>query len=191
MVTASPRPELTIEGSTSWADARYGEGGRGSTDASIRRDWWGRGSIKLGGEWTKETVIESHRYRRWYGPTLDVTYYVSPTTSLMLHGNAFDWKNQSKNEREPLDYAETRWDLTFSLGNSRALTLSMTRATERLPEYDYDDEWYSAQLAWAFGNNHDLTLKVGEERGGVVCSGGVCRTEQPFTGVRLELLSRF
>ena len=42
-----------------------------------------------------------------------------------------------------------------------------------------------------FGYDHDLKLKIGDERGGVTCSGGVCHYEPPFSGVRLEFNSRF
>jgi hypothetical protein len=36
-----------------------------------------------------------------------------------------------------------------------------------------------------------LRVRVGAERGGYTCSGGVCREEEPFTGIKATLISRF
>jgi hypothetical protein len=34
-------------------------------------------------------------------------------------------------------------------------------------------------------------VRLGAERGGYTCSGGVCRFESPFRGVKAQLISRF
>jgi hypothetical protein len=39
--------------------------------------------------------------------------------------------------------------------------------------------------------NHDLTLFYGGQRGGTVCSGGVCTTRPTFRGLKASLISRF
>jgi hypothetical protein len=36
-----------------------------------------------------------------------------------------------------------------------------------------------------------LTLSGGTIRGGMVCSGGICKFEDPFEGGRLEFLTNF
>jgi hypothetical protein len=41
-----------------------------------------------------------------------------------------------------------------------------------------------------FGS-HDLTIFQGEERGGLVCSSGICTTRPAFRGTRIMLFSRF
>lgn len=189
-VTASPRTEITIEAAGAWAGARHSDSERQSANGSLRRDWWGAGAIHLGGEWVEETELESHEYRRWLGPTLEASYYLSPSTSLTFHGKFFDWVNHRRGGEED-EYTEITADLTASLGMSRAVTLSVIKASAPIAEHDFDDTWVSLQFSWAFGHSHDLTVKIGEERGGIVCSGGVCHYEPPFTGVRVELLSRF
>jgi len=189
-VTASPSADVTAEASGAWAEARHSNSRRSSAEGKARRDWWGRGALQLGGEWTEENELESHEFRRWGGPTFDASYYLSQVTSLALHGKVLDWINHRRGgERD--EYTEVTADLTASFGYSRALTLSVIKASRAVEEYDGDDAWVSLQLTWGFGQNHDLTIKFGEERGGVVCSGGVCHYEPPFTGVRVELLSRF
>ncbi|MBD3237464.1 MAG: hypothetical protein GF330_12230 [Candidatus Eisenbacteria bacterium] len=189
-LTASPQPEVTIEASGAWAGARHSDSERQSANGSVRRDWWGAGAIQIGGEWVEETELESHQYRRWAGPTLEAAYYLTPATSVTLHGKFFDWVNHRRGGEED-EYTEINADLTVSFGMSRAMTLSVIQASDPVEEYDFDDTWISLQATWAFGHNHDLTVKIGEERGGIVCSGGVCHYEPPFTGVRVELLSRF
>jgi hypothetical protein len=187
-VTASPRAEITMEASVDRAAARAGDGERSSAEGTFRRDWWGRGAIQLGGEWTEEIELESHEYRRYYGPVLEASYYLSQTTSLTLHGKILDWINHVRGA-ERVEYTEVSADLCASFGSSRTVTVSVIKATELIPEHD-DDAWVSLQFSWSFGYNHDLMIKIGEERGGVVCSGGICRYEPPFTGVRIALLSR-
>jgi len=81
-------------------------------------------------------------------------------------------------------------DLTLSLGESRSATLSVIKATEEITEFAGDDMWTSVALTWGFGHNHDLMIKFGQERGGIVCSSGICIYEPPFTGVRMVLSSR-
>jgi len=46
------------------------------------------------------------------------------------------------------------------------------------------------QVNYAYGN-HDLTIFYGGERGGLVCSGGLCTYHPAFEGLKAELFSRF
>jgi len=43
---------------------------------------------------------------------------------------------------------------------------------------------------YRIGNAHTIGLQYGAERGGVVCTGGVCRYINPFTGLRLSVASK-
>jgi len=36
-----------------------------------------------------------------------------------------------------------------------------------------------------------LRVRIGAERGGYTCSGGVCRFESPFRGAKVQLISSF
>jgi hypothetical protein len=49
--------------------------------------------------------------------------------------------------------------------------------------------WYEAYLNVL--GSHTLTVGYGGQRGGLVCSGGVCRQEAPFKGFRITLTSSF
>ena len=52
-------------------------------------------------------------------------------------------------------------------------------------------EWKVAEIRWDISDAHTLNVMAGSEKGGLVCSGGVCREEEPFTGVKINLMSRF
>ncbi len=188
-LTASPTADLTIEAGGSFAEARDELGERADTYGTVRKDWWGKGALKVGGEWIKEEEMGSHVLRERVGPTLECSYYLTDQTSLSFHGSFFAWDNHYRGE-EAQDYTEITADISLSLGYSRAITFAIIKASEKVAEYDFDDQWMSVQLSWAFGYNHDLKIKFGQERGGIVCSGGICIYESPFEGVRVEMTSR-
>ncbi|MEO0092578.1 MAG: DUF6029 family protein [candidate division WOR-3 bacterium] len=54
-----------------------------------------------------------------------------------------------------------------------------------------EKSWPMAELSLDITNKHNLRVRVGGEKGGLVCSGGVCRFEEPFKGVKLVLTSIF
>jgi hypothetical protein len=190
MLTMSPTVDWLCQAAASYAAGDDDPGERTSAEGSVRRDWAGGGNLKLGGEWTEEIELLSHAYRRYYGPTVDAVYYLTPTSSLSLHGRAQAWINEVRNGRRDT-YNEFGGDLSFALDPSRAATLSVTKASRSIDEFDNHDTWITLELACMFGYDHDLKLKIGDERGGITCSGGVCRYEPPFSGVRLEFNSRF
>lgn len=50
--------------------------------------------------------------------------------------------------------------------------------------------WPVVGGTYRIGNAHTVTLQYGSERGGVVCTGGVCRFINPFNGLRLSVVSK-
>ncbi len=50
--------------------------------------------------------------------------------------------------------------------------------------------WPVVGGTYRIGNAHTVTLQYGAERGGVVCTGGVCRFINPFNGLRLSVVSK-
>jgi len=52
-------------------------------------------------------------------------------------------------------------------------------------------EWKVIDLRWDISDAHTIAIMAGSEKGGLVCSGGVCRVEEPFDGVKINVLSRF
>jgi hypothetical protein len=189
-LTLSPITDVLCEAAASWAEAKDEEPERTSYEASVRQDWLGHGALELAGEWVEEIELESHAYRKYAGPRLEAIYYVGQESSLTLHAKVQDWVNHIRGD-VPVEYTEVAVDLSFALDPYRAATFSVTTDTKEVPEYEYEHTWIALELAWSFGFNHDLKLKVGHERGGIVCSGGICHIEDPFSGARVEFTSHF
>ena len=54
-----------------------------------------------------------------------------------------------------------------------------------------ETSWPLAELSLDITRKHNLRVRVGGEKGGLVCMGGVCREEEPFRGVKVVLTSIF
>ena len=50
--------------------------------------------------------------------------------------------------------------------------------------------WLIGELGYRLENSHIITISYGNERGGQVCSNGVCKYMQPFEGLRVSFLSQ-
>ncbi|UCD20187.1 MAG: hypothetical protein JSU64_03350, partial [candidate division WOR-3 bacterium] len=88
--------------------------------------------------------------------------------------------------------------IAFSIGKPElfVLTLRYERRSEQAPDRLADKlgsetSWPLAELSLDLTNRHNLRIRAGAEKGGLVCSGGVCRFEEPFKGVKLVLTSIF
>ena len=86
---------------------------------------------------------------------------------------------------------------SLSIGKPELFVLSVRyERRNRVPDWlipKLGDEtgWPMVELSLDLTNRHNLRLRVGAEKGGLVCSGGVCRFEEPFKGVKLVLTSIF
>lgn len=64
-----------------------------------------------------------------------------------------------------------------------------------LPIYRVKQNWLWGELRLSWYHhllqNHVLTVGYGSQRGGLVCSSGVCRQQAPFTGIKVALESAF
>jgi hypothetical protein len=88
--------------------------------------------------------------------------------------------------------------LAVSIGRPElfVLTLRYERRSEEAPDRMADKlgaetSWPLAELSLDLTTKHNLRIRVGAEKGGLICSGGVCRFEEPFKGVKLVLTSIF
>ena len=85
--------------------------------------------------------------------------------------------------------------------NNALLTLEYSRsprwAVNARVEYSTTKTEEEGRQVWPvlggtyrIGDAHTIGLQYGSERGGVVCTGGVCRLISPFTGVRFSVVSK-
>jgi len=87
--------------------------------------------------------------------------------------------------------------VSVSVGKPERFVLSL-RAEKRdrvpewlIPKLGEETFWPMLELTIDLTTRHSLRVRVGGEKGGLVCSGGVCRFEEPFRGVKLVLTSIF
>jgi len=73
------------------------------------------------------------------------------------------------------------WDLSGAEIKKESLRKILSR----------DRYWPSIELAVNYFARHQLRLFYGYERGGMRCSGGLCRQVNPFKGVKITLNSQF
>lgn len=88
------------------------------------------------------------------------------------------------------DYYEG--DLTLGLSHANFISINLTGGRHsQLPQFrELPEKTASVEITLKFRNN-DLTVFHGDQRGGLVCSSGVCVDQPPFRGTKVLLLSRF
>ena len=94
-------------------------------------------------------------------------------------------------------------DQYASLTVSRANLGSVSAVRERSTDPEQEDpalavgDAVDPRTFWAvvvqatISGHHEVTLFVGERRGGRACTAGTCYEVQPFKGAELRLVSRF
>lgn len=87
--------------------------------------------------------------------------------------------------------------LSVAIGKPEAFVLTLRyERRNRIPDWLIDKlgeetSWPLVELSLDLTTRHNLRIRAGGEKGGLVCSGGVCRFEEPFRGVKLSLTSIF
>jgi hypothetical protein len=80
----------------------------------------------------------------------------------------------------------------FTLGVTKSPTYSITVRYELTSDKGTVDgrrDWAALDVGYRLGQSHNIVLTVGGERGGLVCSNGVCRIVPPILGVRATIVS--
>ena len=91
----------------------------------------------------------------------------------------------------------TDYDVSLAVGKTEFMVLTLKYGwRDRTPEWlvekiTREKSWPLAELSWDISNRHNLRILAGAMRGGVICTGGVCRFEVPFKGIRLTMTSLF
>lgn len=96
----------------------------------------------------------------------------------------------AQNEYVEIGHYEPRLQADLSLGKL-SLSLGAQSWWNDFSSILKSHYWPSVELKYPILANSDLVLFAGKEAGGKVCRNGVCRYVAPFSGVRLELATRF
>ena len=169
----------TLSFKEAYAEVKYERLGLGELRAEFDRTEQ-HGIISDAADWEEQV------------PALEGTFYITPVHSI---GAGYEHRMVTYiSGADSLDVEEEFTDqklwLSYTFGPYGTVTLT-GELRDRELEHRPGKEWRSAQVDWDMTQNHRLTLMVGSEKGGFVCSGGVCRYEQPFDGVKVLLTSRF
>ncbi|MFO7649982.1 MAG: DUF6029 family protein [bacterium] len=191
--TASPLDPLYLE-------ANYGWLYRHEDSTTGVYEWEGKGRYSLGENWTFEAKlnhmvqqnIELHVARRGTTkPTILVNHLAGEHT-FTLEAD-YNWVvEDTGNMLEPWRYHETALVLSYGYGDALLFTVGWQAVDLKLDRrYNGQQSWPVFETVWTITERNILRVRVGAERGGYTCSGGVCRFESPFTGVKAQLISRF
>jgi len=121
-------------------------------------------------------------------PSFEATYNVGP----FFIETGYEHNLISSDTSDYYEHA-----VSFSFGKPELFVLSLRyERRNRIPEWlvvKYGEElsWPLAELSLDLTTRHNLRIRVGAEKGGLVCSGGVCRFEEPFKGMKMVLTSIF
>jgi hypothetical protein len=56
--------------------------------------------------------------------------------------------------------------------------------------YHVENNWFTGFASARIGDSHTILVSYGSERGGLNCTGGICRLVPPFQGLRVTLTSQ-
>lgn len=129
-------------------------------------------------------------------PKVELNYTLDDQNSFILDASLIRYIIYEQRDiyDDSLDYTEKYFSLEYDRSQRYSLTIGGSwsdkiRISEPGVKSDPDEMLYiEAMLRYP---NHDLTLFYGGQRGGFVCSGGVCTLRPTFRGFRATLLSRF
>ena len=91
-----------------------------------------------------------------------------------------------------LDYYERRSFLSFFYSPHWILTVFFDQTDD--PEilfFKKKRDWWGGQIEIRFTQGNAVRIYYGANKGGVKCSGGVCKFFPPFEGLRIDALLRF
>jgi hypothetical protein len=124
------------------------------------------------------------------GPALEFTKPLGQRHSVTLAGE-YHQARLDYRLGTSFEYSRRSGALTYSYAPWVVLYFSWEQATEKIPEYANEDRWVISELTLKLSENHEVKIRQGDERGGLVCSGGVCRYEIPFKGTKIVFANRF
>ncbi|MFC2163608.1 DUF6029 family protein [Acidobacteriota bacterium] len=125
-------------------------------------------------------------FGRTFHYQFNMSYPLSPRLAI-----EFDWASKDF-EGEYVDYFERRSYLSLHYA-SRAIVSLLFEQTNN-PEIRLSTDkkdWWALQVELRFSNASSIRVFYGSTKGGVKCSGSLCRIFPPFQGLRIEVIWRF
>lgn len=190
-VTLSLIPSLELNGnySRAWSD----KGGAKWDDLFFQGKWSYDQSWTLLGEgrFRIEDSLETEVVRRKYHGAGIGIKWTSKENRQALDGRLDVDEYANIYFTGPLWFRVTRVELTWVVWRNASLYFGWEYSDHRLPEYDNQQKWGRAGLTLNLGQDQKLDISAGQYKGGLVCSGGFCRYEPPFKGIKTSWLWSF
>lgn len=183
-ITTSPREFLEVKGNYSsaggdlsdwrWQDLFC------ETNWDITSRWKAGGEIRIRAEEMLEAEVTARKYRG-AGVQAQWRYNELGSIKLRLDGD--------RRQNRYLLYGQLPHDLVRTEAGWSPFPLLQVFAeaeisSRRLPDYQNQRRWGRAGAVLKIGESHKLEVSVGHYKGGLVCSGGFCRYEPPFRGMK-------
>lgn len=191
VLTATPLQSL-------YAEADFGRMYRHDDTSAGVLEGEGKVRYSLGTDWTFEAAF-NHLYQKKVDgiayertvekPVVHVNYLLGQH-SLALEAE-YGLVDETTLSGEEQSYGEAAAALSYGYGDL-GFTVGYQRVSTQLEKrYDSETSWPVFEAVWSISERKMLRVRVGAERGGYTCSGGVCRFEAPFRGIKAQLISRF
>ncbi len=191
IVTATPLTELYLE-------ADYGRLYTHDDTSAGVIEWEGKARYDMATDWTFEAYfnhmlqnnVELGTYRRVTDkPVVHFNYLVGQHT-VALEGE-YAFVDEQSSHGDSWNYHEAAVALSYGYGEALLFTVGYQYVDVVLDKrYNGETSWPMFEAVWSVTHRNMLRVRIGAERGGYTCSGGVCRFEAPFKGVKVQLISR-
>ncbi|MEO8399825.1 MAG: DUF6029 family protein, partial [Ignavibacteriaceae bacterium] len=113
-------------------------------------------------------------------------YTFNPNYSFVLQYE-YEFVNDNFNTSQPKFYNQFI-SLTSSIYSKYSASVRY-EFTDNNFDLSEKKNWFTFEAGYRISQSNTLTMSHGRERGGQICSNGVCRYILPFTGFRLSLLT--
>jgi hypothetical protein len=195
VATATPVGTFYIEGN-------YGRLYKHQDPNSGVVEWEGKSRYSLGTNWTFEGSfdhmvqqnVELHVLSRSTDKPAVLINYLIGTQTLAFEGE-YDFVTEKRDDSPSYpdqQYHETGLSASYAPSQALLFTVGWQHVDQKLDiRYAGQQSWPIFETVWSVTDRNILRVRIGAERGGYTCSGGVCRFESPFTGAKLQLISRF
>lgn len=197
--TASPFSAVTLTASHSWAESRHDYLWpylAHSPDDSIGKYRWKDYYLETKIQARENLSLTAEAYRRseknlqpdvklryYNGGGLEIVWRYGFQASLTLDGSYRLYDNRYIDGG--LKYEAPAAEFKWSPFSAISFFGSGELASRRVPEYEYQKRWgeVGAEVSFANDSQH-IIISVGQTKGGLVCSGGFCRFEPSFRGLK-------
>lgn len=164
-------------------------------------EFQGKARYSPGAHWTLEAKLDDMlqknvelgtELRTMDEPTITANYVIGNHNFTLEADYDFVTEEPSDSIGTFWKYHESEIDLSYGYGAGLLFTAGWEGVDRKLQKrYDNQTSWPIFETVWSITDRNVLRIRIGAEKGGYTCSGGVCRFESPFKGIKVQLVSKF